>query len=50
MLASEKEELQVNETLGVMAMLLFPWQTQTQFPLQSMSWGDTSPRVLQEAA
>lgn len=51
MLASEKKELQVNETLRVMAMLfLFPWQTQTQFPLQSMSWGDTSPRVLQEAA
>lgn len=52
MLASEKEELQVNETLRVTAILfLFPWQVQTQFPLQSMSWGDdTSMRVLQEAA
>lgn len=52
MLASEKEELQVNETLRVTAILfLFPWQVQTQFPLQSMSWSDdTSMRVLQEAA
>lgn len=52
MLASEKEELQVNETLRVTTMLfLFPWQMQTQFLLQSMSWGDnTSMRALQEAA